>query len=117
MLDSSSERCGCLSGSDAWSSREEFATYVVDARMQHRYSEKSAEQIGDVTAYLFSDYSFMSRRSLVRVLKVCCLVIDRPQRKMPDIEIDLKDCAVPAAALRGQSGKCSNFQESRKVVI
>ena len=41
----------------------------------------------------------MSRKSLVRVLKVCCLVVDRPQREMPDIEIDLKDCAVPVAVV------------------
>ena len=93
------ERCGCLSGSDALTSRQEFATFVVDARTRHRDSEKSAEQIRDVTAYLFSDYSFMSRRSLVRVLKMCCLVVDRPQMKMPDIEIDLKGCAVPAAVV------------------
>ena len=93
------ERCGYLSGCDAQSSREEFATYVVDARSRHRESEKSAEQIKDITEFLFSDYSFMSRKSLVRVLKVCCLVVDRPQRKMPDIEIDLKDCAVPVAVV------------------
>ena len=93
------ERCGCLSGSDAQSSREEFATFVVDARTRHRESEKSAEQIKDVTECLFSDYSFVSRRNLVQVLKVCCLVVDCPQRKMPDIEIDLKDCAVPVAVV------------------
>ena len=93
------ERSGCLSSSDAQSSREEFATFVVDARLRHRESEKSAEQIKDVIEYLFSNYSFMSRRSLVQVLKVCCLVVDRPQRKMPDIEIDLKDCAVPVAVV------------------
>ena len=93
------ERCGCLSSSDAQSSREEFTTFVVDVRTRHRESERSAEQIEDVTEYLLSDYSFMSRRSLVRVLKVCCLVVDRPRRKMPDIEIDLKDCAVPVSVV------------------
>ena len=59
------ERCGCLSSGDARASLEEFTTYVVDARAQHRESEKSAEQIADVITYLLSDYSFMSRRSLV----------------------------------------------------
>ena len=93
------ERCGCLSSSDAQSSREEFTTFVVDARTRHQESERSAEQIEDVTEYLLSDYSFMSRRSLVRVLKVCCLVVDRPRRKMPNIDIDLKDCAVPVSVV------------------
>ena len=93
------ERCGCLSGSDAQSGREEFATFVVDARTRHQESGKSAEQIKDVTEYLLSDYSFMSRRSLVQLLKVCCLVVDRPQRKIADIEIDLEDCAVPVAVV------------------
>ena len=93
------ERCGCLSGCDARASLEEFTTFVVDASTRHRESEKSAEQIEDVTTYLLSDYSFMSRRSLVRVLEVCCLVIDRPQKKMPNIEIDLKDCAVSVAVV------------------
>ena len=37
--------------------------------------------------------------SSVTNIGVCYLVIDRPQRKMPDIEIDLKDCAVPAAVV------------------
>ena len=33
------KRCGCLSSSDAQSSREEFATCVVDATSRHRESE------------------------------------------------------------------------------
>ena len=93
------ERCGCLSGSDARASIEEFTTFVVDARTRHRESGKSAEQIEDIVTYMLSDYSFMSRRSLVRVLKVCCLVVSRPPKKMPDIEFDLKDCAVPVAVV------------------
>ena len=93
------ERCGCLPGGDAQASREEFTTLIVDARTRHRESERSAEQIEDVITYLLSDYSFMSRRSLVRVLKVCCLVIDRPQKKIPNIDIDLKDCDVPVAVV------------------
>ena len=113
------ERCGYLSSCDAQSSREEFATFVVDARSRHRESEKSTEQIKDVTEYLFSDYSFMSRRSLVQVLKVCCLVVDRPQRKMTDIEIDLQDCAVPVAvvtsSLRGVQSLVSSPGTSRRL--
>ena len=94
------ERCGCLSSGDARARVEEFTTFVVDARTRHRESNRSAEEIEDISAlFLLSDYSFMSRRSLVRVLKVCCLIVDRPQKKMPAIAIDLKDCAVPASVV------------------
>ena len=99
------ERSGCLSNGNARASLDKFTTFVVDAGTRHRGSDKRAEQVEYVTAYSLTDYSFMTRRSLVRVLKVCCLIVDRPQRRMPDIEIDLKDCAVPAfvvtSSLRG----------------
>ena len=33
------------------------------------------------------------------MLKICCLVIDRPPRTMPDIDIDRSGCAVPAPVI------------------
>ena len=74
-------------------------TFVVKVRARHAGSERSAEMIDDIVAYLLADYSFMSRRSLVRVLKMCCLAIECPQKKFRAVEIDLGGCLVPESVI------------------
>ena len=93
------ERCGVIQSGVARTSLEEFTTFVVDARARHRDSGRSAEEISDIVSHLLGDYSFMSRRDLTRVLKICSLVVARPQISMPKIEIDLDRCAVPASVI------------------
>ena len=68
---------------------------VVDARSRHVNSGVSAESIGDVRHYLLSDYCFKARKSLCRVLKLCCLAVLRPRIDFPVVEMDLSECAVP----------------------
>ena len=93
------ERCGVIQSGVARTSLEEFTTFVVDARARHRDSGRSAEEISDIVSHLLDDYSFMSRRDLARVLKICSLVVARPRISMPKIEIDLDRCAVPASVI------------------
>ena len=93
------ERSGALSFEEAKSGTEEFVTFVVDARLRHAGSGSRAENISDVVAYLLSDYSFLSRRNLCRIFKLCYLVIRRPACDFPAVIISLNDCAVPESVV------------------
>ena len=89
------KRSGYLSEDEAKTSMEEFTTYVVDARARHAASDRSAERIPDVVAHLLGDYSFLSRKCLLRVFKLCCLVIARPAKPYPVVDFALDDCSLP----------------------
>ena len=91
------ERSGALSSEEAKSGSEEFVTFVVDARRRHADSESIAEKIADVVSYLLNDYSFLARKELFRILKLCCLVIRRPASEYPDVNISLEGCVVLAS--------------------
>ena len=70
------ERSGSVPADIAQSSMEEFTTFGVDVRKRHVDSESSAEDIDDVLTFL-ADYSFMSRKHLVQIFKLCCLIVER----------------------------------------
>ena len=63
------EKVGCLSRDAVNASVEEFAAFLVEARFRHEESERAASAINDVVAYLLSDYGFLSRHNLIRVLQ------------------------------------------------
>ena len=90
------EKVGCLSRYAVNASIDEFAAFVVEARFRHEESERSASAISDIVAYLLSDYGFLSRHNLVRVLQLCSLVVLKGPVRLPSIDIDLSDCSVPA---------------------
>ena len=92
------ERSGALSSEEAKSGSEEFVTFVVDARRRHADAEKSAESIADVMSYFFADYSFLARKDLCRIQKLC-LVMQRPAPDYPEVNFSLKDCSVPASLI------------------
>ena len=106
------ERSGALSHDDARTGTEEFVTFVVDVLSRHMDSGNGAESIADVVRDLLVDYSFLARRSLCRILRLCCLVLRRPAPHYPAVNFALNDCVVPAcvvtSCLRGvQSYVCS----------
>ena len=41
----------------------------------------------------------MSRRSFVRVLKLCCFISEWPQRKLLAVKINLGGCTVPVSII------------------
>ena len=45
------------------------------------------------------DYSFLSRKCLLRVFKLCCLVIARPAKPYPVVDFALNDCSLPIAVV------------------
>ena len=89
------ERSGDWSGPESKSAVEEFLTHVVDTRARHVSSGGSAEGITSVVEFLLSDYSFLFRKKMCRVLKLCCLVAVRSRIGFLRAEIDLSDCVVP----------------------
>ena len=93
------ERSGALSSEEAKSGSEEFVTFVVDARRRHTDAERSAEDIVDVVSFLLNDYSFLARKDLCRILKLCCLVMRRPAPGGPEVRVSLDGCVVPAGVV------------------
>ena len=88
------ESSGCLSSSESRTAVEEYSTFVVDARRRHEDCGASAESVVDVQQYLLSDYSFLSRKSLVRVFKLCCLIALKPRVDYPSVDFGLTSCQV-----------------------
>ena len=93
------KRSGCVSENEAKTSIEEFTTYVVDARARHAASDRSAEKIPDNVAHLLGEYSFLSRKCLLRIFKLCCLVIARPDKPYPVVDFALDDCSLPVTVV------------------
>ena len=69
------ETCGLITAEESSRSVDEFGSYVIEKRGQHRSSEQSANSIVDVIEYLMQDFSFQSRVHLLRVFKLCCLAV------------------------------------------
>ena len=89
------KRCKVVTDAEVVAATEEFLSFVVDVRARHSSSAQHAEEIPDLVAFLLADYSFLARKSLCRVFKLCCLVVVRTQRNSPVVDIDLSDCTVP----------------------
>ena len=73
------ESIGCVSSSESRIAVEEYSTFVNDARRQHGNCGASAEDFADVRHYLLSDCSYLSRKTLSRVFRLCCLVALKPR--------------------------------------
>ena len=89
------KRCKVLTDVEAGAATEEFLSFVVDVRARHDTGAQHAEEIPDLVAFLLADYSFLARKSLCRVFKLCCLVVVKPRRDSPVVDIDLSGCTVP----------------------
>ena len=74
---------------------EDYSTFVVDARRRHESGGSSAEDIPYVRQYLLSDYSFLSRKALCHVVKLCCLVVLKPRSDFPVVDIASTSYQVP----------------------
>ena len=88
------ERSECLSSEVVSASSEEVTTYVIDVQARDRDSGARVEEIPDVVQYLLNDYCFSARHHFCQVLKLCCLVLDRPHISPPQVVIDLSGSKV-----------------------
>ena len=89
------ESSGSVTALESRTAVEEYSTFVVDARKRHLGSGSSAEDITDVRQHLLSYYSFLARKALCRVFKLCCLVVLKPLNGFPVVDIVPTHCEVP----------------------
>ena len=89
------ESSGYVSALESRTAVEEYSTFVAEARERHASADCSAEDIPDIVQYLLSVYSFLSRRALCRVFKLCCLVVLKPRGDFPAVDTSFAKCQVP----------------------
>ena len=85
-------RCGALSREECNAAVGEYSAYVIEKRRQHSRLDRSAGSISDVRRYLLDDFGFQSRRHVLRVFKICCLLVGEPNRVSPPFTLDLAGC-------------------------
>ena len=93
------QKVGWLSRDAVNASVDEFDAFVAEARFRHGESGRAASAINDVVAYLLSDYGFLFRHNLVRVLQLRNLVVLKNPMRLPSIDIDRSDSSVPVVVL------------------
>ena len=89
------ESSGFVTALESTTTVEEYSTFVVDAWKRHEGGGSSVEDTSDVRQYLLSDHSFLSRKVLCRVFKLCCLVVLKPRSDFPVVDIASTTCQVP----------------------
>ena len=75
---------------------EEFTSYVVEKRRQHVDSDQSTSENSEIMNYLLRDFTFQYRHHVLRIFKVCCLVVNAPRCALPSVTIDLSESALDA---------------------
>ena len=85
--------CAVLTSDEAKASVEEYTSYVVETRRYHKRSGQAASGNAYVIQYLLRDFSFQARHRLLRVFKLCCLVIGMPREKYHVVSLDLSGCS------------------------
>ena len=92
--------CGLITEEESSRSVDEFGSYVIEKRGQHRSSEQSANSIVDVIEYLMQDFSFQSRIHLLRVFKLCCLAVRTLDVSYPSVSISLSGSSLVESAMQ-----------------
>ena len=77
--------CGVLLSDESRAAQEEYTSFVVEKRSLHSRSDRSSDSITDVTQFLLQDFSFQARHRLLRVYKLCCLIVGSPRSVYPSI--------------------------------
>ena len=72
------ERCKAVASDEVKAAQYECNSYVIEKRRQHCRLERSASDIPDVRRYLLDDFSFRSRCHVLRIFKLCCLIVGEP---------------------------------------
>ena len=92
--------CGYLVSDVVNASIDEFRSYVVEARRHHCASGMAASDIPSIMGYLLKDFAFQSRHNLLRVFKLCCLIVAGRTRVVPDVNLEVAECQVPQEVVR-----------------
>ena len=86
--------CGALQLGSSSAAVDEFYSYVVEKRRQYAGSDRSGSAVFDVMTFLLGDYSFQSRHNVLRVFKLCCLIVSSGRRRYPSVLLELPGSAL-----------------------
>ena len=87
---------------------DEFYSYVVEKRRQYAGSDRSGNAVFDVMALLLGDYSFQSRHNVLRIFKLCCLIVSSGRSRYPSVLLQLPGSALDQKAV----GNCVRMVQS-----
>ena len=86
--------CGALLSDEAKAAQEEYTSFVVEQRRLHSDSDRTSATITDVSQFLLRDFSFQARHRMLRVFKVCCLIVGVPRSTYHSVVFDLSGSAL-----------------------
>ena len=86
--------CGALLSDEAKAAQEEYTSFVVEQRRLYSDSDRTSASITDVAQFLLQAFSFQARHRLLRVFKLCCLVVGVPRSTYPSVVFDLSCSAL-----------------------
>ena len=92
--------CNLITAEESRCAVDEFSSYVIEKRGQHRSSGQSASSVKDIVEYLLGDFSFQSRERLMRIFKLCCLTIETLDVVYPSVSISLSGSSLREDALQ-----------------
>ena len=78
---------------------DEFYSYVVEKRRQYAGSDRSGNAVFDVMAFLLGDCSFQSRHNVLRIFKLCCLIVSSGRSRYPSVLLELPGSALDQKAV------------------
>ena len=67
----------------------EYKSYVVERRRHHENATYAESEILDVVQFLLRGFGFQSRTHILRLFKICCLIVGTPDSDPPAVTIDL----------------------------
>ena len=90
--------CGVLPLGSSSATVDEFYSYVVEKRRQYAWSDRG-NAVFDVMAFLLGDYSFQSRQNVLRIFKLCCLIVSSCRSRYPSVLLELPGSALDQKAV------------------
>ena len=86
--------CGVLPLGSSSAAVDEFYSYVVEKRRQYAGSDRSGSAVFDVMTFLLGDYSFQSRHNVLRIFKLCCLIVSSGRSRYTSVLLELPGSAL-----------------------
>ena len=92
--------CHVMSSDGLNAAVAEFKSYVIEKRRHYEDATCAASEIPDVVQFLLRDFAFQSRTHVIRLFKICCLVVGVPKSNLPAVTIDLGGSALSPAVVQ-----------------
>ena len=86
--------CGVVPLEVSKAAVEEYTSYVVEKRRQRVDSDRVASTITNMMNFLFGNFASQSGHLVLRVIKLCCIVIASARNDFPRVSLDLSGCVL-----------------------